>query len=74
MCQRAEKAEATLRSEHDAFGETKECLKDDLSRMLITQDEAEVREQEAIDHWQKMVKVFKFKKFKERNKDGKKIL
>ena len=31
---------------------------------MIVQDEAEAREQEAIDHFQWAVKVFKFKKYK----------
>ena len=44
MRQRAEGAEATLRSERDAFEEAEECHEDDLRRTLIAQDEAEVRE------------------------------
>ena len=62
MRQRAEGAEATLRSERDAFEEAQECLKDDLSRALVAQDEEEAREQATIDHCQRTVKVFKFKK------------
>ena len=62
--QRAEGAEATLRSKWNAFEKAKECLEDDLSRPLITQDKAEVREQATIDQSQWAMKVFKFKKYK----------
>ena len=68
--QHAEGAETTLRLERDTFEET-ECLEDDLSRALIAQDEAEAHKQEAINHCQRVVKVFKFKKYKERYEDGK---
>ena len=33
---RAEEAETTMKSERAAFEEVKECLKDDLSRVLIS--------------------------------------
>jgi len=71
MCQRAEEAEATLRSEWDTFEEARDCLKDDLSRALIAQDAVEAQEQVMIDHYLKAVKVFKYKKYKEGYKDGK---
>ena len=70
MRQRAEGAKATLRSERDAFEETVEYIKDDLSRAQIAHDEAEAREQEAIADCQRALKVFKFKKYKERYEDG----
>ena len=44
MRQRTKEAEATLRSERDAFEKMKECLEDNLSRALIVQDEAEAHE------------------------------
>jgi len=71
MCQRAEGAEATLRSERDAFEEAMEYLKDDLSRAQTAHDEAEAREEEAKADCQQTLKVFKFKKYKEGYKDGK---
>jgi len=71
MRQRAERAEAILRSEHNAFEEKMECLEDNLSRALIAQDEAKVCERKAIDHCQRAVKIFKFKKYKEGYEDAK---
>ena len=47
--QRAEGAEATLRSEQDAIKEARECLKYDLSRAWIAEDAAEAQEQATID-------------------------
>jgi len=58
MCQCVERAEAILRSERDAIEEMKECLEDDLSQVLMAQDEAKAHEQEAIDHYQWALKVF----------------
>jgi len=45
MRQRAEEAEAALRSERDAFEKSKECLNDDLNRAQIALEEAESHEQ-----------------------------
>ena len=69
MHQRAERAEATLRSKRDAFEEVMEYLKDDLSQAQSTHDEEEERDQEAIADCQRMLKVFKFKKYKEGYED-----
>ena len=62
--QRADGAEAILRSERDAFEEAVECLNDDLGRAQIALDEAEAREQEAMADCQRMLKVLKFIKYK----------
>jgi len=72
MRQRAEGVVVTLMSECATFEEAKECL-DDLNRVLIAQDEAEVREQMTMDHCQRAVKVFKFKKYKRGTKTGNKV-
>ena len=64
MHQRAERAEGTIRLERDVFEEARECLEDDLSRALIVQDAAEAQEHATIDHYQRMVNVFKFKNYK----------
>ena len=61
MRQRAEGAEAILGSEKVAFDAVKARLKDDLNQALVAQDEAEACEQEAIDHCQRVLKVFKSK-------------
>jgi len=50
VCQHAEGAEASLGSKRAAFDAAKACLEDDLNRVLTAQDEAEAREQAAIDH------------------------
>ena len=71
MHQRAEEAEATLRSERDAFEKATECLNDELTRAQIAQDEADEREQQAIADCERVLKVFKFKKYKEGYEDGK---
>ena len=52
MRRRAEEVEATLKLERAAFEEAKECLEDDLSRALITQDMTEAHEQVVIDQCQ----------------------
>ena len=39
--------------------------------MLITQDAAEAQDHATIDRYQKAVKIFKFKKYKEGSEDGK---
>jgi len=41
-----------------------------LSRALIAQDATEAQEQATLDHCQKAVNVFKFKKYKEGMKTG----
>ena len=69
--QRAEKAEATLRSERDAFEKATECLNDELTRAQIAQDEADAHEQEAKANCERVLKVFKFKKYKDGYEDGK---
>jgi len=48
-----------------------EYLKNDLSQAQIAHDDAEAREQEVIVDCQCMLKVFKFKKYKEGYEDGK---
>ena len=60
-----------MRSEWNAFEEAKECLSDDLNQALIALGEAEAREQEVIADCQHVLKVFKFKKYKEGYEDGK---
>ena len=45
------------------------CLKVDLSQAVISQSEEKAREQEVIDHCQHVVKVFKFKKYKDGYED-----
>ena len=69
--QRADGAKASLRSERDTFEEVMECLTDDLGRAQIAFDEAEAREHVIIAECQCMLKVFKFKKYKEGYEDGK---
>ena len=71
MRQHAEGVEATLRFKRDAFEEAMEYLKNDLSRAQIAHDETEAREQEHITDCQHMLKVFKFKKYKEEYEDEK---
>jgi len=70
-CVSMPEAEATLESERVAFDATKACLEDDLNRTLVAQDEAESREREAIDHCQRALKVFKYKKYKDRYENWK---
>ena len=57
-------------SKRDVFEETVEHLKDDLSRAQIAHDKAEAREQEAKVDCQRALKVFKFKKYNKKYKEG----
>ena len=67
----AEKVEAFLRSEQDAFEEVRECLADDLNLVHISLEETKTREHEAVAECQHARNVFKFKKYKEGYEDGK---
>ena len=64
MRQRAEEAEAALRSKRDAFEEARECRNDDLNQVQLTLEEAEAHKQEVVVDCQHALKVFKFKKYK----------
>jgi len=49
----------------------RECLTNDLNRVLIALEEAEAREQEAIADCRHTLNVFKFKKYREGYEDRK---
>ena len=68
---REEEAEAALRLERDAFNKVRECLINDLNWVQIVLEKAEACEQEAVADCQHALKVFKFKKYKERYEDVK---
>ena len=67
----AEMVEATLGSERTAFGVAKESLESDLDQALTAKDATKAHIQQIIDQCQREIKVFKFKKYKDRYEDGK---
>ena len=62
-------AEAALESERAAFKEEKMCLEDDLDQALPAKDAVEACIQTVADQCQWEMKVFKFKKYKDRYED-----